>query len=316
MIPETLPMSGIWRWKSRYFFDEHSKVMARAFYEENYRADLHIHDFYEINIITEGRAVHYMNSSRTEVGQGDIFIVPPGYSHGYYPLENLKLYHVVLHKDFFPAYADDLKRLPAYPVLLTMEPVASDEGRYHLHADEDALKAMRPQLDGIAACYGDTTPEGAALQNSLGVYIVASLCRLCRVSGEGASFSAGMLDAVRYLQRHYAEKLDLTYLCERAGVSRASFFRYFRQLTGLGPAAYLERYRLRKAREFLYETEKSVTEIALMCGFYDSAHFIRRFSKTEGQTPTGYRARLAPSRPIKAGIALPPAQSAEEGNGK
>lgn len=293
MIPETLPMSGIWRWENHYFFDENSKVMTRAFYEENYKANMHIHDFYEINIITDGRAIHYINGDRLEVGKGDIFVVPPGYCHGYYPLESLKLYHVVLNKDFFATYADDLKRLPAYPVLLTLEPVVKDEGRYHLHADDAALSAMRPQLDALAACYGDTTPEGAALQNSLGVYVVASLCRLCRISGEGASFSAGMLDAVRYLQRHFAEKLDIAYLCERTGVSRASFFRYFRQLTGFGPGEYLERYRLRKAMEFLCETNRSITEIAHMCGFYDSAHFIRRFSKLQGQTPSAYRAQLS-----------------------
>lgn len=271
--------------------------MARAFYEANYRADLHIHDFYEMNIIMGGEGWHFINQRRFSVSRGDIFILPPGYVHGYSPVSPLNLYHILLHKNFFPTYAQELKQLPAFPLLFTLEPMRKPGFRYHLQADETTLSTIRPLLDALSGCYEDVTPEGATLQNSLGVFIVGCICRLCREvylsENWRSALSAAVLAAIHHIQIHYAEKLDIDALCARIGVSRATLFRYFEQITGLGPAAYLEQYRLRIAQELLCETTLSIAEISVACGFYDSAHFIRRFSHAEKITPGRYRARLS-----------------------
>ncbi|MBO5746840.1 MAG: helix-turn-helix transcriptional regulator [Clostridia bacterium] len=44
-----------------------------------------------------------------------------------------------------------------------------------------------------------------------------------------------------------------------------------------------------KAEEMLKFSDESVLSVALTCGFYDSAHFIREFKAEYGVSPTAYR---------------------------
>lgn len=289
------PKASIWLWENRSFFEEMPHLLVRGFYSEQYSAGLHIHDFTELNIITGGGGEHYVNGQRYPVGRGDIFVLPPGYCHGYRPKGNLKLYHVLLHQDFYSAYARELCRLPAYPALLTLEPVAHPGKRYHLRAGEETLSALVPQLDALSRSLGDTSPEAGAVQNALGVYIVGVLCRLCRESfnlGSDAPVSLAVTAALYSLQQRFDQKLDIPALCSETGLGRATLFRYFNRLTGMGPAAYLDHYRLRRARQLLCDTRLTVTEIAQACGYFDSAHFIRRFTRAQGVSPGRYRAGL------------------------
>ena len=97
MPPKSLPYSKIVHWYSHYFFNQSSPILARAFYQENYEAGMHIHDFYELNFIIEGQGYHYFNNGCYKIGKNDIFIIPPGYWHGYYPTQSIKLYHIMLY---------------------------------------------------------------------------------------------------------------------------------------------------------------------------------------------------------------------------
>jgi AraC-like DNA-binding protein len=55
----------------------------------------------------------------------------------------------------------------------------------------------------------------------------------------------------------------------------------------MGIHEYLNRYRVFKSTAHL--TDHSVAEVAYMCGFSDSSHFITVFKKHMGTTPTGYK---------------------------
>ena len=50
--------------------------------------------------------------------------------------------------------------------------------------------------------------------------------------------------------------------------------------------------RLEKAKLFLSDTDKSVSEIAYLCGYSNIEHFTRQFKKIEGITPTAYRKNI------------------------
>jgi AraC family L-rhamnose operon transcriptional activator RhaR/AraC family L-rhamnose operon regulatory protein RhaS len=91
------------------------------------------------------------------------------------------------------------------------------------------------------------------------------------------------------MELHYAEKLSLRDLARHAHLSPNHFIRMFRQYYGMTPARYVNDLRIDRARELLRGTERSVTDIALSCGFGDSNYFARAFRKVEGLTPRAYR---------------------------
>ena len=76
---------------------------------------------------------------------------------------------------------------------------------------------------------------------------------------------------------------------EVAGYSRWHFSREFKKTQGLTVPQFVTELRLQQATEALRQTQYSVKEIAQMCGFRNTAYFIRCFSEAFGVTPGTYR---------------------------
>lgn len=60
---------------------------------------------------------------------------------------------------------------------------------------------------------------------------------------------------------------------------------------GTTPVQYINRMRLRKAKELLATTDKSITEIAMTAGFQSIHYFSRYFKEKERISPLLYRER-------------------------
>lgn len=100
-----------------------------------------------------------------------------------------------------------------------------------------------------------------------------------------------------FLQQHFSEPLTLAELSEKVGFSESHFCRRFRDCTGYAPFAYLKRLRIVKSCELLTQTDKKITEIAILCGFNSISYFNRTFQKIMGTAPSDYRSL---SRPVNA----------------
>lgn len=111
---------------------------------------------------------------------------------------------------------------------------------------------------------------------------------LVRNHGKDAS-SNPMAGAINYLSQHLSENISMQELAAKAYMSRAKFFTKFKEMYGETPARFVQRLRLEKARSLLLETQASVSEIALSCGFENSSHFTTAFKRETGQTPSQYR---------------------------
>ena len=57
------------------------------------------------------------------------------------------------------------------------------------------------------------------------------------------------------------------------------------------------RGRIRMAKDYLRHTRMNISEIAAMCGYNSAEHFSRQFHKLCGETPGGYRRRMALEAP-------------------
>lgn len=96
-------------------------------------------------------------------------------------------------------------------------------------------------------------------------------------------------NAADYLYLHYAEALSLTKMAGRAHMSPEYFSRKFHKLTGFGFKEYLTRVRIEEAAKMLASGKKSVTEVALSCGYSDGNYFGDVFRRLKGVSPKQYR---------------------------
>jgi AraC family transcriptional regulator len=97
--------------------------------------------------------------------------------------------------------------------------------------------------------------------------------------------------ALQFIDRNLGGEITLARLAREASFSPFHFHRIFAGMIGEPPAEYIRRLRLEKAAVLLAsDPGRTVTDIALSCGFSTSALFSRLFSARFGVTPTRWRA--------------------------
>src|SRR5215217_5935917 len=81
-------------------------------------------------------------------------------------------------------------------------------------------------------------------------------------------------------------------LAALVNLSPSRLHQLFKEETGLPPARYLRRLRMRRAKELLETTNLSVKQVMAAVGVSDESHFVRDFKESCGLTPAKYRERF------------------------
>ena len=96
---------------------------------------------------------------------------------------------------------------------------------------------------------------------------------------------------LEYIEAHLGERLSLDVLAEEAAVSKFHFASVFSKSVGATPHRHVQHLRMQAAAGMLCDTDKSVIEIALTCGFLSASHFAATFRCHFSQSPSEYRGR-------------------------
>lgn len=97
--------------------------------------------------------------------------------------------------------------------------------------------------------------------------------------------------AAAYIDEYYFEDMTLSSLAKQFHVESSYFSRLFRQETGENVMLYIARTRIERAKEYIKEGQKSLTEIAFLTGYDDYTYFNRVFRKMTGMSPRDYRSQ-------------------------
>jgi AraC-like DNA-binding protein len=93
-----------------------------------------------------------------------------------------------------------------------------------------------------------------------------------------------------FIDREYAQPLDVPAMGRAALMSPAHFSRKFRAAYGETPYSYLMTRRIERAKALLREG-KSVTDACVTVGCTSLGSFSSRFTEVVGMTPSEYRGR-------------------------
>lgn len=94
---------------------------------------------------------------------------------------------------------------------------------------------------------------------------------------------------MKYIHRNYAQKLTIKELCVYFHCSKSTLINSFEGRYHTSVNRYITAYRLEQACILLRESDATICEIALRCGFADQGYFSKVFQKEKGMTPTAYR---------------------------
>ncbi|MBR0643882.1 GlxA family transcriptional regulator [Plastoroseomonas hellenica] len=104
--------------------------------------------------------------------------------------------------------------------------------------------------------------------------------------------AASLAPLLDWMRENAHRPLDVETLAARAGVSRRSFARRFREQTGTTPLQWLLRMRVLLAQALLETTPNSIDDIAMATGFEAAVTFRARFRRFVGVSPSAYRRRF------------------------
>ena len=99
-------------------------------------------------------------------------------------------------------------------------------------------------------------------------------------------------DCLLYMEEHYQEKLYIRDLASLCRLNEQYFTRFFGNHVGVSPLEYLNRYRVKKATDFMLHSEEKIVDIAKNTGFHNQGNFIKTFRTIMGESPNQYRKRM------------------------
>ena len=108
-----------------------------------------------------------------------------------------------------------------------------------------------------------------------------------------ASGDTAIADVLSWALERLDEPLPIERLAEHARMSRRSFIRQFHLETGSTPARWVLDKRLNEAKSLLETTDRSIENIASLCGFGSAVTLRQNFRSAFAVTPTAYRRQFA-----------------------
>lgn len=92
-----------------------------------------------------------------------------------------------------------------------------------------------------------------------------------------------------FIREHYCEIISMQDVARAMNYSDTHFCRLFKQCFQVNFSVYMNDFRVEKAKELLENTNHSVKEVGVFCGYRDTSYFIRVFKRFTGATPSDYR---------------------------
>ena len=95
--------------------------------------------------------------------------------------------------------------------------------------------------------------------------------------------------SVRYINEHFTEQIRMTELAKIENMCMTTYNLHFKKYVGTPPTKYIIKLRMQLAIDLLLNSELSIQEISLRCGYNDYNFFTKVFKGEIGVPPTEYR---------------------------
>jgi AraC-like DNA-binding protein len=252
----------------------------------------HSHPSYMFILSFDGRTEMRVDGKTISALPGKLLALSPGIEHQEIPSENPPRYIAVFLEDRF--FEEQRRHYPG-------------AGNRSFRGESfDPVPDLSPLLKSFMIEADNSAPGSEAVMAAQSLQICHALIRSTGTYLPARDrFSSRMeIDRViEYMHAHPGEKITVEKLAGIARMSPSHMTRVFRKETGSPPIEYLIAVRLERAKKMLLAGDRTVTEIALDCGFGSAAYLSARFSKTYGTSPSSYRknAGAAASRNNKVG---------------
>ena len=247
--------------------------------------DWHYHEDVEMVLVEQGEFRLFINNQAYDLYAGDIVLVNSFVPHKTLtPIGNKKLLLQFKHNLFANEQNSLSALMPFYPK----------------HSDFVIFKKGSRQNECLSACFEKLSGEFLTQERAYTSFIKAAFYEILailyrfeildnpeelRLPPECERF----LPALQYVYDNISLPVSLGEISNMLNIDRSYFCRLFKKTMNMPFMEYVCALRLSKAEELLLHSDRSITEIAIECGFSSPAYFTKIFREKKGYTPSFYK---------------------------
>lgn len=269
-------------------FNVHVKSGRRAFRE-------HHHTEFEIVLFKSGRGTYTVTGKSYDIMPGDIFLFSTNEVHCITEIaegEEMVLMNVHFEPRFIWSSGNDLFDAKYLKIFFGR----NDKFENRLDRENPARDKIGRMLLNMEEEFFQKPAEYVLMVKAELLKILVTLIRSFDYVSEDdddlyfyrQNFPK-IEAAMNYIHQNLCSDLTLDRLAQEANMSRAYFSTIFKKLNGVTPWEYITAHRIERAISLLERDTLTIMEIALQCGFNNTANFNHAFKRVTGKTPTGYK---------------------------
>jgi AraC family transcriptional regulator, melibiose operon regulatory protein len=254
---------------------------------DKYAAACHWHPDLEFILVLQGSIDFFVNGKTAHLDKGHgIFINSKRLHYGFSAdMTDCSYIVVAIHPSLLGKDSWEGKEY-------WVEKFGSNSNDYLLLTDENYWQ--REVLLSISQIYDEMHSQ---TRNPL--RLLSQALSLCASMGDHLTSNSGQLaddpfwavvwKMTDFIHRHYENKITLDEIAAAGSVCRSRCCELFGNYIGQTPNSYLTQYRIQKSCEMLQDTDRTISEIAISCGFQSASYFSYVFRKEIGVVPQSYR---------------------------
>ena len=254
----------------------------------------HHHTEFEISVFISGNGTYTVGNKVYHFRKGDVFMFSSNEIHCITNIEAdepMDLLNIHFEPRFIWSAGNDL--FDARFLKIFFERNENYENR--LDRDNPATAEIRELILSIEKEFEVKKPEHELMiKVDILKILVTAIRSYNYVKDNACAFTIrqqslyNLEKAMDYIDKNLTENISLDNLAKNANMSRTYFCTVFKKLNGISPWDYITIKRVEKAIELLKTTNLTMLELALKCGFNNTANFNRAFKKVTSKVPSDY----------------------------
>ena len=253
-----------------------------------YPTPWHFHPEYELVLVTESYGKRFIGDAISEFKKGNLALIGPYLPHHY-------------RND--PPYYEKKSKRRARSIVVHFKEDSFGEHFFKLPESEKIRQLLNRSVKGldiigkantlISRKLFDLVEAKAFDRWMLLLEILHILSEskdlqyICNevIKGQNSTETNRMNRVLDFVIKNFNREISLSEVAGLAHMAENSFSRYFRQRTRKSFTSFVNEVRLNHAYSLLAETNKTITEISMTCGFNNLSNFNRQFRKLYKNNP-------------------------------
>ena len=250
-----------WISKERYNFDDELKV--------------HSHNYFHYIFVIEGSGLAYVDGSKFEIKEGQLYLTPPNLEHGI-SFEKTDGFIRVVEFKFNIVNDEFYARIKKLDRILDI-------------TNKNYIDSMLSEVINQKADYAEMVKLRL-------LYLLFNLLRYPQKPELTHYEKSDRINfAIEYMKQNIKDNPNLDTISKNCGMSKYYFSRKFKKQTGFAPMEYFIKLKIEFAKELMIYSDLNISKTANEAGFSNVYYFSNVFKRQEGMTPSEYIKKYNPN---------------------